>query len=69
MTNSSLSVRMCPQRPVSDIMLQTELDQSDVFIPGVNLDGVCADFYVGIRSIAAEWIGVEETSLTADGES
>jgi hypothetical protein len=50
-------------------MLQTELDQSDVFIPGVNLDGVCADFYVGIRSIAAEWIGVEETSLTADGES
>lgn len=69
MTNSSLSVRMCPQRPVSDIMLQTELDQSDVFILGVDLDGVCADFYVGIRPIAAEWLGVEETSLTADGGS
>ena len=69
MTNSSLSVRMCPQRPISDIMLLTELDQSDVFIPGVDLARVCADFYVGIRPIAAEWLGVEETSLTADGGS
>jgi hypothetical protein len=50
-------------------MLLTELDQSDVFIPGVDLARVCADFYVGIRPIAAEWLGVEETSLTADGGS
>jgi hypothetical protein len=47
-------------------MPQTELDQSDVFILGVDLDGVCADFYGGIRPIAAEWLGVEETSLTTD---
>jgi hypothetical protein len=43
---------------------QTELDQSDVFIFGVDLDGVCADFYAGIRPIAAEWLGVEPGSLT-----
>ena len=33
------------------------------FIFGVDLDGVCADFYAGIRPIAAEWMGVEESSL------
>ncbi|MGQ0809734.1 MAG: 5' nucleotidase, NT5C type [Nitrospiraceae bacterium] len=41
-----------------------ELDQSGVFILGVDLDGVCADFYAGIRPIAAEWLGVSESSLT-----
>jgi hypothetical protein len=44
----------------------TELDQSDVFIFGVDLDGVCADFYAGIRPIAAEWLGVEPASLIDD---
>ena len=33
------------------------------FIFGVDLDGVCADFYEGIRPLAAEWLGVEEKSL------
>ena len=47
-------------------MPQTELDQSNVFIFGVDLDGVCADFYEGIRPIAAEWLGVEETTLATD---
>ena len=32
------------------------------FVLGVDLDGVCADFYGGLRAIAAEWTGrnVEE---------
>ena len=33
------------------------------FVLGVDLDGVCADFYAGLRPIAAEWLGVEITSL------
>lgn len=33
------------------------------FIFGVDLDGVCADFYGGIRPLAAEWLGVEEHTL------
>lgn len=33
------------------------------FILGVDLDGVCADFYAGLRPIAAEWLGVEATTL------
>jgi 5'(3')-deoxyribonucleotidase len=28
------------------------------FVLGVDLDGVCADFYAGLRPIAAEWLGV-----------
>lgn len=34
------------------------------FILGVDLDGVCADFYAGVRPIAAEWLGVSEDDLT-----
>jgi len=30
---------------------------------GVDLDGVCADFYAGLRPIAAEWLGVDVSSL------
>lgn len=37
-------------------------DRSFVF--GVDLDGVVADFYGGLRPIAAEWLGVEVESLT-----
>lgn len=34
------------------------------FVLGVDLDGVVADFYRGIRPIAAEWLGVPVDSLT-----
>jgi 5'(3')-deoxyribonucleotidase len=30
---------------------------------GVDLDGVCADFYRGLRPIAAEWLGVDVETL------
>jgi 5'(3')-deoxyribonucleotidase len=33
------------------------------FVFGVDLDGVVADFYGGLRPIAAEWLGVELDSL------
>jgi 5'(3')-deoxyribonucleotidase len=33
------------------------------FVLGVDLDGVCADFYGGLRPIAAEWLGVNVASL------
>jgi len=33
------------------------------FVFGVDLDGVCADFYRGLRPIAAEWLGVEVNTL------
>src|SRR5688500_13285214 len=34
------------------------------FVLGVDLDGVVANFYAGLRPIAAEWLGVEVASLT-----
>jgi len=34
------------------------------FVLGVDLDGVVADFYGGIRPIAAEWLGVPIETLT-----
>jgi 5'(3')-deoxyribonucleotidase len=33
------------------------------FVLGVDLDGVVADFYAGIRPVAAEWLGVPVESL------
>jgi 5'(3')-deoxyribonucleotidase len=33
------------------------------FVLGIDLDGVCADFYRGLRPIAAEWLGVPVESL------
>lgn len=33
------------------------------FVFGVDLDGVVADFYAGLRPIAAEWLGVEVDRL------
>lgn len=33
------------------------------FVLGVDLDGVCAAFYTGLRPIAAEWLGVETSTL------
>jgi 5'(3')-deoxyribonucleotidase len=35
------------------------------FVLGVDLDGVCADFYAGLRPIAAEWLGVPVEKLPA----
>lgn len=36
------------------------------FVFGVDLDGVVADFYRGLRPIAAEWLGVDVTALTEE---
>lgn len=33
------------------------------FVLGVDLDGVCGDFYAALRPIAAEWLGVPLGSL------
>jgi hypothetical protein len=41
-----------------------EQEARSEFILGVDLDGVCADFYAGVRPIAAEWLGVPESDLT-----
>lgn len=38
----------------------------DRFVLGVDLDGVVADFYGGLRPIAEEWLGEPTDSLTAD---
>jgi 5'(3')-deoxyribonucleotidase len=38
----------------------------DAFVLGVDLDGTCADFYGGLRPIAAEWLGVAVESLPAE---
>lgn len=35
-----------------------------LFVLGVDLDGVVADFALGLKPIAAEWLGVGESSLT-----
>lgn len=39
------------------------LEDSRDFVLGVDLDGVCVDFYGGIRPLAAEWLGVEVDEL------
>jgi 5'(3')-deoxyribonucleotidase len=36
------------------------------FVLGIDLDGVCADFYEGLREVAAEWLGVPLDTLTRD---
>jgi 5'(3')-deoxyribonucleotidase len=36
------------------------------FVFGVDLDGTCADFYGGLRPIAADWLGVSLDSLPED---
>jgi len=38
----------------------------DYFVLGVDLDGVCADFYRAMRPIVAEWLGVSPESLSDD---
>jgi 5'(3')-deoxyribonucleotidase len=36
------------------------------FVLGLDLDGVCADFYGRMREVTAEWLGVEIETLTPD---
>jgi hypothetical protein len=36
------------------------------FVVGVDLDGVVADFYAYIRTVAAEWLGRDVSELTED---
>jgi len=36
------------------------------FVLGVDLDGVCAEFYAGLRPIAAEWLDADEADLPAE---
>jgi 5'(3')-deoxyribonucleotidase len=36
------------------------------FVFGVDLDGVCANFYGGLRPIAAEWLGVDVQTLPTE---
>jgi hypothetical protein len=43
----------------------TNMKSEGHFVLGVDLDGVVANFYAGIRPIAAEWLGVPVESLTA----
>lgn len=40
-------------------------DKGEIVL-GVDLDGVCADFYARMREIAAEWLEVDLGSLTKD---
>jgi 5'(3')-deoxyribonucleotidase len=39
---------------------------NDRFVFGVDLDGVCADFYGGLRPIAAEWLGKQIEDLPTE---
>jgi 5'(3')-deoxyribonucleotidase len=36
------------------------------FVLGVDLDGVCADYYAFMRGVVAEWLGRDPESLTGD---
>ena len=40
-------------------------DKGEIVL-GVDLDGVCADFYARMREIAAEWLEVGIETLTTD---
>lgn len=39
------------------------MTDSSRFVLGVDLDGVVADFHVGLKSVAAEWLGVAVDEL------
>lgn len=51
---------------VSEEIEQASPPSEPKFVLGVDLDGVCVDFYGAMREIAAEWLGVEIESLTPD---
>jgi 5'(3')-deoxyribonucleotidase len=44
-------------------MVEGEKQPARQFVLGVDLDGVVADFYPGLRPIAAEWLGVAADQL------
>lgn len=41
---------------------------TEAFVLGVDLDGVCADFYSKMREVVADWLGVPDRSLSDDFE-
>jgi 5'(3')-deoxyribonucleotidase len=43
--------------------LDSDRPSAPTFVFGVDLDGVCADFYGALKPIAAEWTGVAPTAL------
>ncbi len=45
---------------------RTEIVPAGQFVLGVDLDGVCAAFYEGLRPLAAEWLDVGLDDLTPD---
>ena len=47
-------------------VMANQAESEGQFVLGVDLDGVVANFYAGIRPIAAEWLGVPIESLTPD---
>jgi len=42
------------------------LDLQRQFVLGVDLDGVCADYYPFMRTVVAEWLGRDPESLTEE---
>ncbi|OLF18919.1 5' nucleotidase, NT5C type [Actinophytocola xanthii] len=42
------------------------MHESDEFVLGVDLDGVCADFYAKMREVFADWRGVDIGELSAE---
>jgi len=42
------------------------MEKAAPFVLGVDLDGTCADFYSGLRPIAADWLGVDVDTLTTE---
>jgi 5'(3')-deoxyribonucleotidase len=42
------------------------VDSGDQFVVGLDLDGVCCDFYGKMREVAAEWLGVPLKDLTTN---
>ena len=58
MQGTRANAKSLPLPPASCILYPSLMtDRSFVF--GVDLDGVVADFYGGLRPIAAEWLGVK----------
>jgi beta-phosphoglucomutase-like phosphatase (HAD superfamily) len=45
---------------------EADLPSAPKFVLGVDLDGVCVDFYGAMREVAAEWLGVDAEQLTED---
>jgi 5'(3')-deoxyribonucleotidase len=62
MLGAGLTVQLPPASRL--LRPQTAVEMTDrSFVFGVDLDGVVADFYSGLRPIAAEWLGVDLSTL------